>query len=209
MTGRERLVAAARGGQTDRPVLLAWPSSGEEGDARVVTSPGDVRTDEDRAVLVEVPNPFGQALARRVDLNAALMEDPNAPVLEEMVAATREALSEALGTGADGVLYRLHGARGKWCSPMQYGGWYLERDRELLEEIADARLNVLYVVGEDDAYLDFVSDLPAHVFAWDVASTGVSAQVVRSLRNGAQASADPASEIRLVSPTGTAALLEG
>ncbi len=209
MTGRERLVAAARGGETDRPATLFWPCPKSEGsDALILENAKDVVPDADRAVLVEVANPFGQALARDLDLNAALVADPDAPALEEMVEATRTDLRNALDAGADGVFYVLHGACGRWCSPMQYGGWYLERDRELLEEIADARLNVLFVVGSDDTYLDFVSDLPAHVFAWDSAATAQDSASVRAMRNGAQASADAHSEIRLVSPGPIAPLLE-
>lgn len=209
MTGRERLVAAARGGETDQKATLAWPCpESATSDALIVAGADAVVADSERAVLVEVANPFGQALARDLDLNAALVADPDAPALEEMVEATRADLRSALDAGADGVFYVLHGARGKWCSPMQYGGWYLERDRELLQEIADARLNVLFVVGEDDAYLDFVSDLPAHVFAWDSAATAQDSATVRAMRQGAQASADDRSEIRLVSPGPITPLLE-
>jgi hypothetical protein len=117
-------------------------------------------------------------------------------MLDRYVAQTRNALAAGLDAGADGVLYRLHGAREALCTPMQYGGYYLERDRELLEEIADAALNVLLVVG-GDAYLDFVCDLPAHVFAWDVEATGVTSDQIRALRVGSQASTDAASEFRL------------
>ena len=209
MTGRERLVAAARGGETDQKATLAWPCpESTASDALIVADADSVVADDERAVLVEVANPFGQALARDFDLNAALVADPDAPALEEMVEATRTDLRNALDAGADGVFYVLHGARGKWCSPMQYGGWYLERDRELLQEIADARLNVLFVVGEDDTYLDFVSDLPAHVFAWDANATTQDSAAVRTMRAGAQASADDRSEIRLVSPGPITPLLE-
>ena len=86
---------------------------------------------------------------------------------------------------------------------MQYGGYYLERDRELLQEIEAARLNVLCVVGDEEVFIDFVSDLPAQVFAWDSRATSVSSAYVRELRKGAQASADPGSEIefRLAMPS--------
>lgn len=199
MTSRERLIAAARGGEVDRRPTLVWPGHPADSDALVVSSPSLLPAAEGVVRLVEVVNPFGRAAEEGVDLNAALDADPasgNAR-LDAYVEATREAIQAALTAGADGILYRLHGARAEWCSPMQYGGFYLERDRELLSEIQDATLNVLYIVGNDDVYLDFVSDLPAHVFAWDRDASGFDAAYVRTLRQGAQASSDPASEIAL------------
>lgn len=190
MTGRERALAAARGGATDRRPVLGWSL-----DADVVVGPS---AGEDQMRLVECLNPFARARKQGVDLNRALAEDPVAgnELLDRFVEQTRESLLASLDSGADGVLYRLHGACEALCTPMQYGGYYLERDRELLEEICDANLNVLLVVGKD-AYLDFVCDLPAHVFAWDADATGVTSDQIRALRVGAQASTDEASEFRL------------
>ena len=150
-------------------------------------------------VLAQVRNPFGLALSRGIDLNAELSNDPakGNEILNSLVEEAKAVSATALASGADGVFYELHGATASHCSPMQYGGYYLERDREVLEEIKDASLNVLYVVGDDETYIDFVSDLPAHVFAWDNRTTGFGAAYVRSLRSGAQASFDPASEISL------------
>jgi len=81
---------------------------------------------------------------------------------------------------------------------MQYGGNYLERDRELLQSAREAQLTVLFVAGQDELYIDFVSDLPASVFAWDRDLSKISASEVRASRLGATASSDPTSEIALV-----------
>jgi hypothetical protein len=195
-------VAAARGGEVDRKPVVAWPHPSQESDAMVFHS--DVGHDViagagDKAALVEVFNPFGLAVQREISLNSLLGDTPELGdrILNGLVEEVRGHIRAAFDSGADGILYRLHGARGLHCTPMQYGGHYLERDRELLTEIQDARLNVLFVVGEDDAYLDFVSDLPAHVFAWDCDATQVSAEQVRALRPGALASTDPAADIVL------------
>ena len=59
-------------------------------------------------------------------------------------------------------------------------------------------MNVLFVAGPEEIYIDFVSDLPAEVFAWDYDLIKLSAKEVRSLRNGAVASSDPSSEFELV-----------
>lgn len=175
MTGRERLVAAARGGETDQKPVLAT-------DAHVVPDSDSVVSDDQRAVLVEVANPFGQALERG--------DDPRTAVIEELVEASRGAMRDALDSGADGVFYRLHGARGDVYGP------YQAHDRVLLGEIADARLNVVFAVGGFDPAL--LRDLPAHVFAWDAQASGLDSAAIRAARPGAQASSDPASEIRLV-----------
>jgi hypothetical protein len=202
LTGRERLVAAARGGEVDRRPVLAWPFGDPEADAVVFhtdSGPKAIAEAGDRAGLVEVLNPFGLALQREILLNDLLRDTPELGdrVLEGLVGEVRDHIQVALHGGADGVLYRLHGARGLHCTPMQYGGHYLERDRELLSEITDARLNVVFVVGGDDAYLDFVSDLPAHLFAWDSKSSLIRPEQVRSMREGALCCADPEADVTL------------
>jgi hypothetical protein len=158
------------------------------------------RSDERPVLLAEVPNPFGLALQRGIDVNKALKDDPSVggDLLDRLVEDVRARISMSLQRGADGIFYRLHGACPKHCSPMQYGGHYLERDRELLGEAAGTSVNVLFIAGKDDVYFDFVSDLPAQVFAWDFKLTRVSADEIRSSRTGAVASSDPSSEIELI-----------
>ena len=152
-----------------------------------------------QVVLAQIDNPFARFGPA---LNAEFGVDPvvAAQKLDRATDEVRRKIQEALGAGADGIVYRLFGARARHSTPMQYGGHYLERDRELLEEIADARLNVLLLVGDDDLYLDFICDLPAHVIAWDREASGFSSAQVRALRTGAQASSDPDSEILLYHP---------
>lgn len=207
MTSRERLIAAARGGEVDQKPVIAWPGpdSQADEDASDAIICGDSSTVHnyvggDKIVLAEVRNPFFIAKCAGVPINELLHTDPDAgsKELDAAIAQTRQAMQMSLDRGADGILYRLYGARSKHCSPMQYGGHYLERDRELLEEFKDANLNVLFVLGNEDVYLDFVSDLPAHVFAWDSKATGIGSEQVRAMRHGAQASADSASEITLL-----------
>jgi hypothetical protein len=201
MTSRERLLAASRSGEVDRKPTLAWMPGSFEADARVIQDVSElVDRDESGVVLADVPNPFGLALQRGIDLNKALKDDPSVggSVLDGLVEEIRRKIAVSMDTGADGIFYRLHGATPKHCSPMQYGGHYLERDRELLDEVADANLNVLFVAGGEELYIDFVSDLPPQVFAWDSELSHVSADQVRSSRLGAVASGDPSSEILLV-----------
>jgi hypothetical protein len=87
---------------------------------------------------------------------------------------------------------------------MEYGGHFLEVDRQLLSGVIDARFNALYVRGGSEPYIDFVSDLPAHAFAWDPQS-GVTVAQVREVRQGALASTDKDADIELRVPVGARA----
>ncbi len=199
MTSRERLIAAARGGPTDRRCVVLFPSTARS-DARIVPW-GEVGAalaeDTGQAVLAEVLSPLGRALVDGCGLNDAIRDDPAAGqiALDAYVADTRLAIHAAMAAGADGVFYRLQGAVPAISTPMQYGGLYLERDRELLAEIEDARLNILSVEGGPEPYLDFVADLPAHVLAWDSRASGIGADAVRAMRRGALAACDAHAEI--------------
>lgn len=101
----------------------------------------------------EVLNPYGRALSDGVDLNSLLKSDPIAggTALDALCEETRAELSNGP------TVYRLVGASPEHCTPMQYGGYYLERDRELL---ASAPGPVEVVVEGEAPYMDFVSDLP-------------------------------------------------
>ena len=201
MTSRERILAASRGAEVDQKPTLRWLADGVSTDATVVLNFANLDRHAGAPVtLLDVSNPFGLALQKGIDLNKALKDDPTvgSEVLDSLVEEVRSRIAGGLASGADGIFYRLHGANPRHCSPMQYGGHYLERDRELLSEASDAYVNVLFVAGEEELYIDFVSDLPAQVFAWDSGLTQISAAQVRGTRKGAVASADPTSEIDLL-----------
>jgi hypothetical protein len=206
MTSRERLVAAARGGDVDQQPVIYWPGPFNSGSDAVVVAPERVQEavaqNEERIVLGQVSNPFRRSLEQDLQLNSLLEQDPEKgnALLEQLADEVRGTIEQALAGGADGILYQLHGAHPSHTSPMQYGGYYLERDRELLEAVKDARLNMIFVVGGDGVYIDFVSDLPAHVFAWDADGSGVSMSEVRQMRNGALATTGADADVRLISP---------
>jgi hypothetical protein len=202
MTCRERLIAASRGGEVDRQPVVNWPYFEDASDLRHYnheTLPDQIEKSGEDLSIVEVTNPFGLALQKDLDLNKVLKEDPRAGnrLLGELIDETKRDIDLAFEIDADGILYRLYGARSRHCTPMQYGGFYLERDRELLESVKDAAFNMIFVVGEEDVYLDFVSDLPAHVFGWDFKGSQIPASEVRKMRAGALVSEDPSSDVRL------------
>jgi hypothetical protein len=204
LNSRERLTAAARGGETDRIPWFAWAPGTLadtaiefcdrwQPDAVVVQSASEVaavvEAASDVAILVEVGNPFGAALLDDIDLNDEFEKGPQAggQAFENYVDETESALAAALESGADGVLYRLFGAEPLLSTPMQFGGFYLEQERELLAGIRDARFNVLYVEGGEGLYLDVVSDLEAHAVGWDEDRSAIPATEVREMRRGALA----------------------
>ncbi len=198
MTSRERLLAAAKGKPTDqKPVILF--DGGAQSDVLIVPPSRGVEIVSEQAVLVEILNPFGRARRDSVDFNAELAENPeigNAK-LDFYVAETQLDIDRARESSVDGIFYRLVGAEPSLCTPMQYGGYYLERDRALLESIASAPLNVVFVDAGMEAYMDFVSDLPAAFFAWDIDRSDYSVVQIRSMREGALAAEDPTADVLL------------
>lgn len=202
MTSRERIIAVARGGEVDRKPVINWPIWDPNSDVRHYnheTIPDHIEEASDLVSLVEITNPFGLALQRELDINALLKEDPKEGnrLLGELCDEAQRDIDQAFEIGADGIIYRLYGARSRHCTPMQYGGFYLERDRELLEGVKDALFNMVFVVGDEDVYLDFVSDLPAHAFGWDQKSSQIPLSDVRDMRTGALVCDDPEADIRL------------
>jgi hypothetical protein len=153
----------------------------------------------DQAVLAEVANPFQSAQLKGLELNRLLETDPTRgeELLRSVITEVRSQIKTALEKGADGIFYKLYGAEPSLSTPMQYGGHYLERDRELLSEIEDARFNLLFVVGGPETYFDFVSDLPAHSFGWNA---DIAADEIRRVRGGALASTSGDAEILIVPP---------
>lgn len=176
--------------------LVRAVNVGYEGPRPTIEWPGGT-------TLAEVSNPFGLAQASGANLSKLLSDDPHGGdiALEFWVQVVREAIDKAFDEGAQGILYRLHGACAKWNTPMQYGGYYLERDREILSEAMSRGFTALFVVGGEDTFLDVVSDLPAHAIGWDVGETGYSVAAMKEMRQGATFTTEPESEIALVPST--------
>lgn len=118
----------------------------------------------------EVLSPFALAHERGMDLLGILDEDPGRgeAKLNALQAEVAQAIADADG---EGILYRLVGACPDHCTPMQYGGHFLEVDRELL---SGATQPVIVFVEGSDIYLDFVADLPCTTMVWDPAQNSIS-----------------------------------
>lgn len=197
MNSRELAIAAIRGGAVERKPVLSFDSVGDI----LIHQDLSAERNHERIDLFLVSNPFGLAKQNGTDLNRLLEEDieSGSEKLSNYAESVRNLIQNALDYGFDGVFYVLQGARGSESTPMQYGGHYLELDRQILSEFSESVLNCVFVVGHDDVYIDFVSDLPAHLFAWDADASTFDSKYVRTLRSGAQASSDPESEVFLSS----------
>lgn len=117
-----------------------------------------IRGGEQTWDLSVVRSPMAEAQCNQVDLMALLREDLDAghAVLEELFEKTRAAIRSQ---NANAFLYHLVGASPADCTPMQYGGFLLELDRELVSQMKAIAPVVCFVEGEADLYLDSISDL--------------------------------------------------
>ncbi|MEQ1822621.1 MAG: hypothetical protein ABL949_08930 [Fimbriimonadaceae bacterium] len=131
----------------------------------------------------EVWSPFSRALDAGVELNRLYTLEPERAeqTMAEFVGAAKEEIEASAG-GL--IVYRLKGAEPKFASPMEYGGHYLEVDRELLANGLEKSNVALVIEGGPETYLDFVSDLPATVFVWNSLETNMSLEEMEEMRSG-------------------------
>ena len=200
MTSRERLIAVARGGDADRQPTVGWSGAVDALIVPVEQIHATSKGSADQAVLADIANPFRAAAERGLDLNSLLGSNPAAgnALLDQVVEQVRSRIEKAMASGADGIFYRLHGAEPRYSTPMSYGGHFLEKDRELLSEVSNARFNLLFIVGGPEAYFDFVADLPADAFAAPAES--ISATALREIRRGTIAGTEGDTDILIVAP---------
>jgi hypothetical protein len=182
MTPRERLIAVVEGKSVEAKPEIGWPNQ-------------DVA---DGLTYAEIDNPFGKAMRQNVSLPGLLRRDlkEGEKKLAEMAEAVKQDFVNAITKGADVIVYKLYGADFVHSTPMEYGGHFLEVDRTILTQ-SDANMILVFVVGGAEAFIDFVSDLPAQIFAWDVVGTGVTVAQVRQMRKGTLAAASPDADITL------------
>ncbi|MFM9872510.1 MAG: hypothetical protein ACKVQS_03475 [Fimbriimonadaceae bacterium] len=175
MTSRERLLAVASGNKPNPAPVIGTDALLVPIDRIKAT----LASHPDQAILAIVPSPLTLARSQNVDIFSELQADPikGNETLDKLCMAVQIQMNDALATGADGICYIIDGAYPAVATPMQYGGFFLERDRELLESITRANFNLLLIAGSQEPYIDFVSDLPAQAFAWDTSSGWTPTQV--------------------------------
>lgn len=201
MTSRERVMNAAEMKSVDRAPAVVYLDP-ELSDMVVcsIDELGEAKEQfPDKVIVVEVESPFARALQREIDLNSVLRDDVTKghEILDELTEESRNEGDAAKAAGADGIWYHLEGADPAYCSPMQYGGHYLELDRDLLTRWQDFPLNTVAILGKEP-YLDFVCDLPANFFAYDATGSEIGTSAVREIRPGAIASQLRDADLRLI-----------
>ncbi len=196
MTPCERVLAVVSGKPVDRKPVIAWPGSGDSDIHVGIPGPKD-----ERLCLIEVPNPCGQAILGQSNLSGILRESlmEGSAALEDATRQVHHAIEKSRELGADGIIYEIFGADPSYSTPMEYGGHFLEVDREILSSY-ERRFRMIFLVGGEEAFLDFVCDLPGEIFAWDVKGTGISVAEMRKMRKGILAAADPEADILLSYP---------
>lgn len=195
MTSRE-LLAQIQIGDVPRKPVFAWGFSHPQADAVILDT---FSVQGDSVVMVRVDSPLTKQAKRNLNLNHLLHSDPEAgnKVLDELVNETLEEGKNALASGADGIAYVIDGAYPGGSTPMQFGGYYLERDREILEQLSNATFNLVFIEGGEDTYLDSVSDLAANAIGWRIAESGFSREMMRELRCGPVAGDDASADIHI------------
>jgi hypothetical protein len=200
MTAKERIFAAVARRHIDRTPTISWPKQDTNADVQVYPATAIAKRPQrfDVPALAQMPNLFRHFELLGED-PVAIMKATDQRTCERVELAeseNRSAARLAIENGALGLLYEVHGADASRCTPMEYGGLFLERDRALLESVSDAPCNFVYINGKEP-YLDFVADLPAQGFAWDLKGSGISVEEVRKIRKGTLVAADPSADIPL------------
>lgn len=98
--------------------------------------------------------------------------------------------------GADEVFFRVAGADPAHASPMEYGGFLVPAESRVLEKVKASR--VVWIEPALETYFDFLADIPADCFGWDLAF-GPSVAEMRSLRPGRLMADSDEADIRLAS----------
>lgn len=150
--------------------------------------------------LAPIESPLTRAISRGMDLPKVCEADPSAGslVLDQLVNEVAQQIKIAISNGAQGIAFVLNGAFPEQTTPMQYGGLFLERDRELLALAMDLQFNLIFVEGNSEVYLDTVSDLPAHALGWRIQETGFTPTMMSANRPGPYASFDGLGDITLL-----------
>lgn len=196
MTSFERLSAVVRGQEVDRKPSIGF--DGVEGCDAIVAGISEA-VPAGALKLVTVEGVLASALSGREGLYEFLESEPEAGgvYLAEVSRRVREEAETALSKGADGICYSIRGAAPAVSTPMQYGGFILELDRAVLEAVAEAAFNLVFVHDDEEPYLDFLTDLPASALGW-YERAGLSVSAIRSMRGGAVAVDSEEADIRLV-----------
>ena len=149
--------------------------------------------------LADIKSLFGRALEIEPKIAELMSSDPLASgeILDRASRETSDKIINALESGFDGFVYLLMGAEPSLLSPMQYGGFILEQDQDLLNQFNHVENRLIFVVGDEETYLDALSDLPASAIGWDENRMGFGIETMRKLAHKPIFANHPDSDIDL------------
>jgi hypothetical protein len=125
--------------------------------------------------LPGVLSPLSRALMRGANVISLLDENPaeGDRVIASLFSETQAEINEIGGN----FNYVVAGAEPNWTTPMQYGGHFLELDRELI----GSRRPAITLIGGAETYVDIVSDLAETFLIWNTATNDVNPEEVAKM----------------------------
>ena len=125
--------------------------------------------------LPGVLSPLARAIARGLNIIDLLEENPSRgdQVIASLFSETQADISHIDGS----LNYVVAGAEPIWTTPMQYGGHFLELDRELI----GSRQPAITLIGGAETYVDIVSDLAETFLIWNPATNDVNPEEVAKM----------------------------
>lgn len=125
--------------------------------------------------LPGVLSPLGRAIAQGLNIVDLLEENPSEgdQMIASLFSETQTEISQIDGS----FNYVVAGAEPMWTTPMQYGGHFLELDRELI----GSRQPAITLIGGPETYVDIVSDLAETFLIWNPVTNDVNPEEVAKM----------------------------
>jgi len=125
--------------------------------------------------FTSVASPLTRAISRNLNIVDLLEENPaeGDQILAALVSETQSELDLVTGE----FNYIVAGAEPEFTTPMQYGGHFLELDRDLIGSHKPA----ITLIGGPETYVDIVSDLAETFLVWNPATNPVSPEEVAKM----------------------------
>jgi uroporphyrinogen decarboxylase len=82
--------------------------------------------------------------------------------------------------GADGIYFAVHGPSDDMATPIEYEANFLDLDKDVLQAVGGAGLNIMHPHSYSKLYFDLVLELPTHVCCWSDREAGPSLTDVRA-----------------------------
>jgi uroporphyrinogen decarboxylase len=119
-------------------------------------------------------------------LREHLAADPDAVMtgvraIADSLAAYARACVE---TSCDGIYFAVSGASAEGLSREEYARWFLPLDKQVLETVKSAPVNIVHLHGYKDLHFAELHDLPAAAVCWSDRAAGPSLVEARKIHAG-------------------------